>query len=108
MNKYRNKKTVVNGITFDSQKEAKRYGELMLLERAGEIFGLKTQVKFQLLPSQKGGIRTERPLSYVADFTYWQKDKPSMIIEDVKGKRTAEYVIKRKLMKQAGYEITEI
>ena len=52
-NKYGNKKTVVDGITFDSRKEAKRYQELKLLEKAGEIKDLRRQVKYELIPSQK-------------------------------------------------------
>lgn len=108
MNKYRNVKTVIDGISFDSKKEAKRYSELKLLEKAGEIYRLKTQQSYQLLPAQKGGIRNERPLKYIADFVYWDKKTGKQVIEDVKGKTTPAYIVKRKLMKQAGYEITEI
>jgi hypothetical protein len=104
--KYKNNKTVIDGYKFDSLKEAKRYSELMLLQRVGVISQLKMQVKFELIPSQKGGIRNERQVSYIADFVYKEGDK--LVIEDVKGMRLTEYVIKRKMMKQIGYEITEV
>lgn len=92
--KYSARKTVVDGINFDSAKEARRYSELRLLERAGEIFELQMQVKFTLIPKQEG----ERPVFYIADFVYTEKDG-TRIVEDVKGFRTKEYIIKRKLFK---------
>lgn len=95
--KYRSKKTVVDGIEFDSKKEAQRYRELSLLEKAGTIHGLERQVKYQLIPSQKiGGKVVERACSYRADFCYYRGDE--LIVEDVKGIKTPEYIIKRKLM----------
>ena len=95
--KYRNKKVVVNGITFDSKKEARRYTELLLLERAGTIQELRRQVKFELIPSQRyDGKVVERPCSYVADFVY--REKGNLIVEDTKGLKTRDYIIKRKLM----------
>jgi hypothetical protein len=108
--KYNNRKTVIDDITFDSMKEAKRYSELKLLERAGAISELELQVSFELIPSQKGGMRKELPMRYLADFVYRDLQKPNvpLVIEDVKGVKTKEYVIKRKLMKYNGYEITEI
>lgn len=95
--KYHSRKVVVDGITFDSKKEARRYLELLQLERAGAIQNLHRQVKFELLPSQRiNGRVVERPCNYVADFLYQQGDE--LIVEDVKGYKTPEYVIKRKLL----------
>ena len=97
MNKYKNVKIVVDGIEFDSRKEAKRYSELKLLERAGEIQDLELQKEYILIPSQKiNGKVIERPVKYIADFVY--KENGKTVVEDTKGVRTAEYVIKRKLM----------
>ena len=96
-NKYKNNPVTRNGERFDSAKEARRYGELVLLERAGEIHDLKRQVKFELIPSQKvNGRVVERSCSYVADFVY--KDHGKTVVEDTKGFRTKDYIIKRKLM----------
>lgn len=97
--KYNNKKITVNGQVFDSKKEANRYKELRLLEKAGAIKDLRTQVKFTLIPSQRDeatGKVIERECSYKADFVYEEDGKT--VVEDVKGFRTKEYIIKRKLM----------
>ena len=106
--KYGNKRTKVDGITFDSMKEAKRYKELSLMEKSGAIQDLQRQVKFVLIPAQrepdtigkKGGIHKgkliERECAYVADFVYQENGKT--VVEDTKGMRTTEYVIKRKMM----------
>ena len=97
MAKYRNSKTVVDGMTFDSKKEALRYRELRLLERAGKISGLQCQVKFELLPAQRqGGKVVERPVRYIADFVYTENG--TQVVEDAKGVRTMDFIIKRKLM----------
>lgn len=106
--KYRNKKTVVDGITFDSLKEAQRFKELQLLERAGEITELAIQVPFELIPKQiKANGEAERSVTYIADFTYWENGK--FVVEDTKGFRTDTYKIKRKLMlKQHGITIKEV
>lgn len=106
--KYGNKKVVVNGIKFDSKKEAARYKELCLLERAGAIQNLKTQVKFVLIPSQKiNGKTVERECAYKADFVYTKNDE--MVVEDTKGFKTKDYIIKRKLMLYVhGIKINEI
>ena len=101
MNKYRNKKTVVDGMVFDSKKESLRFRELQLLEKTGEIENLQTQVKFELIPKQEG----ERATNYIADFMYQENGKT--VVEDVKSEITRkkpEYVIKRKLMLER-YEI---
>lgn len=108
MSKYHAKKITLNGITYDSKKEAKRHQELLLLERAGAIQSLQTQVKYVLIPAQRepdtvgkrgGTIKgklIERECSYIADFTYIENGQ--LIVEDTKGFRTADYKIKRKLM----------
>lgn len=97
MSKYHSKKTTVNGITFDSKKEAERYWELCLLQRAGKIEKLQTQVEYLLVPSQHiDGKCVERSVKYKADFVYWQDGQ--LVVEDTKGMKTPEYIIKRKLM----------
>ena len=96
-NKYGNKKTVVNGITFDSKAEARRYCELRLLERAGEISNLELQPKFVLIPKHKRRGRTVRQATYKADFRYVDEDG-NTIVEDVKGVETREFKLKRKLL----------
>ena len=96
--KYGNRKITRDGLTFDSVKEYRRYCELRLLERAGEVAELRRQVKFELLPSQRvDGKVVERPVTYIADFVYTDKDG-RQVVEDTKGVRTKEYIIKRKLM----------
>lgn len=90
--KYRNVKTTVDGVTYDSKKEARRAGELALLVRAGEISELKRQPKFELV------VNGQKIARYVADFTYFDKDgKP--VVEDVKGVLTPEFKLKAKLMR---------
>ncbi len=101
MSKYHNKKVVHNGMTFDSQKECRRFCELSLLERAGKISDLRRQVKYVLIPAQyatNDGKRKllEREISYVADFVYEQDGM--LVVEDSKGFRTDDYKIKRKLL----------
>lgn len=107
-NKYGNNKIVVNGEIFDSRKEARRYQELLVLLKAGEISDLQRQVKYVLIPAQrepdtigpKGGRKPgkllEHEVSYIADFVYKDKDG-SQIVEDTKGFRTKEYILKRKM-----------
>ena len=97
MSKYNAKRTVVDGIVFDSYKEACRYKELKLLEKAGEIEDLHRQFKFVLIPAQKEcGKVLERECAYIADFVYCENGK--IVVEDTKGFKTKEYIIKRKLM----------
>ena len=107
--KYHSRKTTVDGIVFDSRKEAARYRELKLLERAGEIHGLKLQEKYMLIPAQyKDGKCIERECAYIADVDYIEKSGRH-IVEDTKGVRTKEYKRKRKLMLfKFGIRITEI
>ena len=98
-NKYRNQPETVDGIRFDSRKEANRYAELQLLERAGKITELQRQVPYVLIPKQvRGGKVIERPVVYKADFAYRDEETGEDVVEDVKGLRTKEYIIKRKLM----------
>ena len=97
MSKYRSKKAVVDGITFDSKKEAERYCELKLLEKAGKIKDLTLQYKFELQPSFKKNGKTFRAITYIADFTYLDLERMKNVVEDVKGYRTKEYQLKRKL-----------
>lgn len=104
--KYHNKKVTVDGITFDSIKEANRWNELRLMERAGEIKALVRQVKIELIPKTK----LYRACYYIPDFTYFDKREGKTIYEDVKGGnfRTKEYLLKRKLLYwQHGIEIRE-
>lgn len=106
--KYGNRKITKDGITFDSMKEFKRFCELTLLERAGEITELQRQVKFLLIPSQKiDGKVVERPVNYIADFVYWENGQ--MVVEDSKGFKTKDYILKRKLMLHVhGIRIREV
>lgn len=118
-NKYHNKKTYTSdGILHDSKREANRWAELCLLQRAGKISELDRQVRFELIPAQYEEIYTgefyqrgarkgepklervclEKSLVYVADFVYIDNDTGEKVVEDSKGERTKEYVIKRKLM----------
>lgn len=108
--KYHNKKVMIDGIKFDSKKEANRYQELKLMQRAGIITDLQRQVKYVLVPSQKGddGRVIERPCTYIADFVYIDENGKT-VIEDTKGYRTSDYKIKRKLMLYIhGVKINEI
>lgn len=124
MSKYGNKKVTVDGITFDSRREANRYRELILLERGGVISNLRRQVKFILIYAQyeefvrygKNGQRIkndrkciERECAYIADFVYIDNASGEKVVEDTKGMRTKEYIIKRKLMlHKYGIKIKEV
>jgi dsDNA-binding SOS-regulon protein len=96
--KYRNVKTVVDGITFDSKKEAQRYHELKLMEKAGKIRYLRTQVAFHLT----AGRENTSVGMYIADFCYEEShlgEHWNPVVEDCKGMRTALYKWKAKHMK---------
>lgn len=95
--KFNNKPTEIDGIRFPSKKEAKRYTELTMMQKGGAIRDLQMQVTYQLIGSQKGEHRKELPLKYIADFVYTNRDG-TQIVEDVKGVRSKDYVMKRKLM----------
>ena len=126
MHKYGNKKIQFDGHVFDSKKEARRYRDLLLLQSAGEISDLETQFKFVLIPAQrefnareiytkgpkkgcfKPGKLLEKEVAYYADFVYNDKNG-NWVVEDAKGVRTKEYIIKRKLMLYIhGIRITEV
>lgn len=99
--KYQNWKTVVDGITFDSAKEARRYGELKLLQRAGQISGLAIQPTYRIV------VNNCLVCTYKADFTYLDAEK-GLVVEDVKGMKTPVYRLKKKLMLAVhGVEILE-
>lgn len=120
--KYGNKKITVGGITFDSRREAKRYQELYFLQKAGKISDLELQKRFELIPAQyesferygkkgqrlkDGRICVEKAVFYVADFCYVQDGQK--VVEDTKGVRTKDYVIKRKLMRWVhGISVREV
>lgn len=95
--KYKNEKVVIDGTRFDSQKEANRYLDLLVLEKAGLIQDLHRQVRFELQPSYKKNGKTVRPIYYVADFVYYDTFKGQKIVEDTKGYRTEIYKLKKKL-----------
>lgn len=121
MSKYGNKKTYAGGAWHDSKKEAKRWMELEMLANAGFIKDLRRQVSFVLIPSQYGPSTTtktgkikrgkleERAVTYIADFVYYDVEEDKTIVEDTKGVRTKDYIIKRKLMLwKYGIKIREI
>lgn len=95
--KYHAEKAIIDGERFDSKREAERWQELRLMEKAGEISTLRRQVKYELIPAfKKPGERTERSVSYIADFVYTENGET--VVEDSKGFKTDVYKIKRKLM----------
>lgn len=111
--KYKNKKTEYDGIFFDSKKESRRYAELKTLQKAGKISDLQLQTPFTLIPAQfetfprfgKNGKQLkdgkhciEKSVVYKADFTYTDNETGDLIVEDTKGLKTKDYIIKRKLM----------
>lgn len=100
-NKYSAKKCVVNGITFASQKEGKRYTDLLLLQRAGEISQLKLQQRIKIF------INDEYVCTYIADFTYYDR-QGKFVVEDAKGLRLPIYILKKRLLLiTQGIEILE-
>ena len=100
-NKYGAKKTTVDGITFDSKWEAQRWGELKAMERGGLVRDLERQVKYEIV------VNGEKICRYIADFRYKMVDDDGTakeIVEDAKGFETADFKLKKKLMK-AVYQI---
>lgn len=95
--KYHAKKTVVDGITFDSRKEASRYLVLKGMEEDGSIEDLRRQVHYELVPAFDVDGKHYRPVYYVADFVYVNKETGKEVVEDVKGMRTDVYRLKSKL-----------
>ena len=119
--KYNAKKTVVEGRTVDSRKEARRYIDLKEMQKAGRISNLRRQISYELIPQYRepdvigprGGHRKGKVIEsacyYVADFVYTDEETGEEIVEDTKGFRTAEYRIKRKLMlDRYGIRIKEV
>ncbi len=99
--KYGNKKTIIDGIKFDSKREAQRYGTLQLMLKAGLISNLRLQVPYQIT------VNGMKVCKYVADFVY--EDKGVEIVEDVKGMKTPIYNLKKKLMKAVfGVVVSEV
>ncbi len=99
MNKYGAQKITLGGERFDSVKEFDRWCELRLLERGREITDLRRQVEFELLPAQEyKGRKAEKPVKYIADFTYVDKRTGEFVVEDTKGVKTKDYILKRKMM----------
>ena len=104
--KYLAKKTVVDGITFDSRREADRYLVLKCMEEDGAIEDLRRQVRYELVPAFDVDDRHYRPVYYVADFVYVEDGKT--VVEDVKGMRTDVYKLKSKLFaRRYGMSIKE-
>lgn len=107
--KYGAQKTVVDNITFDSKKEARRYSELVLLEKAGEIQQLHLQRVFDL-QGKNGPLKSDagRQLRYVGDFFYFDVRKGQWVLEDTKGFKTPEYKLKKAILRAQGVYIEEI
>lgn len=116
--KYGNRKVCIDGVQFDSKLEANRWIWLKSLEKQGKISNLQRQVKFELIPKQieesteaykigakkglhKPGKLLEKSVSYIADFVY-DDENGNVVVEDTKGVKTPDYVIKRKLMLYLG------
>jgi hypothetical protein len=110
--KYAAVPTTIDNVRFSSKKEAARYLELKMLQKAGEIHGLELQPKFQLYVGKVGERieRGDKPVcSYIADFRYREGPKGVLIIEDVKGMKTPVYRLKKKMVEaQYGIEIREV
>lgn len=106
--KYGNKKTEVDGIVFDSKREAKHWIELKSMQQRGEIFNLRRQVKFELIPAVRLDGRMRPATKYVADFVYTDKDGKE-VVADSKGFKTDVWMIKRKMMAAFhGIEVKEL
>ena len=119
--KYGNKKAKASGKVFDSRRERSRYYTLQVLEKAGEISDLRMQVPFEIIPAVYETVEVQlktktkqvqklvqRAAHYVADFVYKDKDG-NMVVEDSKGFRTKEYLLKKKMMRAfLGITIKEV
>lgn len=117
--KYHQRKRIWKGMTFDSTLERNRYIRLQAAVQEGVISELRRQVRFELVPAQYEDVEVqlktktkivtkcvERPVAYIADFTYRKGD--GYVIEDTKGFRTPDYIIKRKIMRYQGNPIREV
>lgn len=98
MSKYRNKKVIVEDYVFDSIQESKRYKELKLLLKTGQISNLELQPHFLLQEGFKKNGKTYRKIEYIADFKYIENGKT--IVEDVKGMQTDVFKLKHKLFEK--------
>lgn len=108
--KYRNNKITIGDDTYDSMREYRRYLDLLAMLKAGEITDLRRQVKYILIPAQRepdtigkrGGVKKgkllEREVAYYADFVYTVAGSGEVVVEDTKGMRTKDYILKRKMM----------
>jgi hypothetical protein len=106
--KYHAKKTTMDGITFDSKREAYRYLVLKGMEEDGAIEDLRRQVRYELVPAFDVDGKHYRPVYYVADFVYADKETGKEVVEDVKGMRTDVYRLKSKLFaRRYGMSIKE-
>ena len=111
MSKYGAQKITFQGREFASKREAERFAELRYMQMGKLISGLECQYKFELIPNQKdeNGKVIERAVTYIADFVYTDLKTGDLIVEDAKGIRTKEYIIKRKLMLHVhGIRIKEV
>lgn len=100
-NKYGNQKIVIDGVERDSLAESNRLEQLKILQRVGAIQNLQYQVKYELIPKQQGENRNERAVTYIADYVYdvvMPDGSLRQVVEDCKGHKTKDYIIKRKLM----------
>lgn len=104
--KYGAEKMTIDGITFDSRKEAGRYAELKILEKVGRIEHLELQPEFEIAPSYKKNGHTIRRTVYRADFKYYDLERQKTIVEDVKGYKTETYKLKKKLVEYLFPEVT--
>lgn len=105
MSKYGAVRTFCDGVWFDSKKEADRWIQLKLLERAGEISELRRQQRFELIPKND----KYRAVAYVADFMYVDNRTRRVIVEDTKGFKTEAYKLKAKMMyHKYGIEVKEV
>ena len=105
-NKYYNVRICSNGIFFDSRKEANRYKELFILEAQGYIKDLECQHKFVLQPGFKKNGKTIRAITYSADFVYYDLERMKIVVEDVKGFKTKEYMLKKKIFEYKFPDLT--
>lgn len=99
--KYHSKKEICDGITFDSKSECNRYRQLKVLERTGEIAGLKLQPSYLLQEGFQGNNgKSYRPIYYRGDFRYLEKSTGHIVVEDVKGVETQVFRLKEKMFRK--------
>lgn len=104
MSKYNARKTVIDGYTFDSMKEGRRYVDLKLMQSAKKIRGLEIHPKYLLIDGFSIGKKRFKPVYYIRDFAYYENGR--FIVEDVKGVETDVFKLKAKLFrKKYGFEI---